>query len=248
MNWIAVCDNDEPDLQLLCAQVREYLEVHPELDGGLRAFGSSHALEETLRAGGIFCLFLLDILMPGSNGIELGEEIRRENQSVPIIYTTSSREYALSAFQNHALRYLVKPIRRSELFSALDFAFSLLKASGGKSYTVKTREGLVCLSGKEIVSVENKSRSVLYSLSSGEVVRSVSIRGTFEEAVAPLPDDPDFTRPHKSYFVNMRYIHVLQPGVLVLDDGREISVSRSFSARVNRDYLRFLSQEEGGQG
>jgi hypothetical protein len=80
----------------------------------------------------------------------------------------------------------------SELFSALDFAFSLLdKASGGKSYTVKTREGLVCLSGKEIVSRgKQEPLRAIYSLSSGEVVRSVSIRGTFEEAVAPLPDDP----------------------------------------------------------
>ena len=245
MNLIALCDNDEMDLQFLAALVRKYLAVHPELGVELRAFGSSAALKETLDAGADYCLFLLDILMPGLDGIEIGELIREKNETTPIIYTTSSGEYALSAFQNHALRYLVKPVQQTELFSALDFAFSLIGTGGGKSYTVKTREGLVCLPGKEIILVENKFRSALYSLSSGTSVKSVSIRGTFEEAVAPLPDDPDFTRPHKSYYVNMRYIHVLQPGVIVMDNGREISVSRSFSSQVSRDYLDFLSQEEG---
>jgi DNA-binding LytR/AlgR family response regulator len=245
MDWIAICDNDELDLQLLAARVREYLAVHPEIDGNLRMFSSPSALKKTLDAGANYRLFLLDILMPGLNGIEIGEQIRKQYDNVPIIYTTSSREYALNAFQNHALRYLIKPVQQSELFSALDFAFSLLQGDGGKNYTVKTREGLVCLSGKDIVLVENKYRSVLYSLCNGMTVKSVSIRGTFEEAVAPLPDDPDFTRPHKSYYVNMRYIHIMQPRVLIMDNGREISVSRSFNSQVNRDYLQYLSLEEG---
>jgi len=247
VNTIAICDNDPLDLWLLTNQVREYLNGRPELGGALHAFNSSQAMKDALEGGEEFSLYLLDILMPGIDGIELGTEIRKRSGDVPIIYTTSSGEYALSAFQNHALRYLVKPIARQELFSALDFAFSLLDTDAGKNYTVKTREGLVSLPGKEIVLVENKYRAAIYTLCSGAAVRSVSIRGTFEEAVAPLPEDPDFTRPHKSYYVNMRYIHVLQPGVLMMDNGREISVSRSFSAGVNRDYLRFLSREEGGQ-
>jgi DNA-binding LytR/AlgR family response regulator len=246
MGRIAICDNDELDLQLLAAQVREYLSAHPDISGDVCSFDSSGALLGALDSGGEYRLFLLDILMPGTDGIEIGEEIRKKNEDVPIIYTTSSREYALNAFQNHAIRYLVKPIQRSELFSALDFAFSLLRAGGERNYTVKTREGLVSLPGKNIVMVENTRRSALYSLSSGAAVRSVSIRGTFEEAVAPLPDDPDFTRPHKSYYVNMHYIHVLQPGILVMDSGQEISISRRFSSQVNSDYLHFLSQEEGG--
>ena len=140
---------------------------------------------------------------------------------------------------------LEKPVREAELFSALDLAFLMLRAGEQRSYSVKTRDGYVCLSGRNIVTVENQNRAAVYVLSGGGAVRSVSIRGTFEEAVAPLPDDPDFTRPHKSYYVNMRHIHVLRPGLLLLDDGREISVSRSFSAQVNQDYLRYLSQEEG---
>lgn len=148
MNLIALCDNDEMDLQFLAALVRKYLAVHPELGVELRAFGSSAALKETLDAGADYCLFLLDILMPGLDGIEIGELIREKNETTPIIYTTSSGEYALSAFQNHALRYLVKPVQQTELFSALDFAFSLIGTGGGKSYTVKTREGLVCLPEK----------------------------------------------------------------------------------------------------
>jgi len=59
MNLIALCDNDEMDLQFLAALVRKYLAVHPELGGELRAFGSSAALKETLDAGADYCLFLI---------------------------------------------------------------------------------------------------------------------------------------------------------------------------------------------
>lgn len=245
VNQIAVCDNDGTDLKLLTAQAARYLSIHPELEGKLCPFGDSGALAASLKTGTRYSLYLLDILMPGVNGIELGRLIRESDEDAPIIYTTSSREYALSAFQNHAMRYLEKPVREAELFSALDLAFLMLRAGEQRSYSVKTRDGYVCLSGRNIVTVENQNRAAVYVLSGGGAVRSVSIRGTFEEAVAPLPDDPDFTRPHKSYYVNMRHIHVLRPGLLLLDDGREISVSRSFSAQVNQDYLRYLSQEEG---
>jgi DNA-binding LytR/AlgR family response regulator len=243
VNRIAICDNDERDLQLLAAQTQAYLTAHPGLEGEVCAFGGAAALLRALESGTEYALFLLDILMPGTDGIEIGARIRRRDGCVPIIYTTSSKEYALSAFQNHALRYLVKPVQPAELFSALDFAFSL--SGAGRNYSVRTRAGLVCLAGKDILWVENRDRAALYALADGRAVRSVSLRSTFERAVAPLPDDPDFARPHKSFYVNMHHIHVLQSDRLVMEGGREIPVSRGFSARVNRDYLQFLAREEG---
>ena len=246
MGQIAICDNDRMDLDRLTALVGEYLGVHPELDCQVHLFENSRELTNSLDAAHPYCLFILDIMMPGIDGIRLGRLIRQQDPDVPIIYTTSSEDFALSAFQNHALRYLVKPIAQGELFSALDFAMAFCRKEKGRAYTVKSRDGLVCIHGKEIILVENKNRSAIYSLRDGSTVQSVSIRGTFEEAVAPLPEDPDFTRPHKSFYVNMRCIRSLQPGLLVLDNGREIAVSRSCYPQANRDYMDFLARGGGG--
>lgn len=243
MKEIAICDNDAPDLQILTGFTEEYLSEHPGVDGHICAFQSAPALKGALERGEKYCVFLLDIVMPGIDGIEMGKAIRALDSDVPVIYTTSAEEYALGAFQNHAIRYLVKPVERAELFSALDLAFALVSAREGRRYTVRSKDGIVSLSGRDIVAVENRSRAAIYSLRDGSMVKSVSLRGAFEDSVRPLPEDPDFMRPHKSYFVNMRYICSLRAGSLTLDDGREIPVSRGCYADANRTYLNFLAQE-----
>jgi len=241
---LAICDNDLADLQFLTGQMEEYFTVHPEHKSEINTFTGSAALRESLENGTHYSIFLLDILMPETDGIEIGRLIHAKSADAPIIYITSSDEFALKAFQNHALRYLVKPVRKDELFSALDFAYSLLPAPSDRTVTVKTRDGIVCLPVNDIILVENQNRSAYYTLRGGETIQSTSLRSTFENGIAPLSTDPDFLHTHKSFYVNMRCIRAFHPESLSLDDGREIPVSRGFFQKANRTYLEFLAGRE----
>jgi two-component system response regulator AlgR len=65
---------------------------------------------------------LLDIRMPGMSGIEVARHLCRLEQPPAVIFTTAYDEYALEAFDSRAVGYLLKPVRRERLASALAHA------------------------------------------------------------------------------------------------------------------------------
>ena len=72
-------------------------------------------------------IVILDIEMPGVNGLEAAKEIRKSDRSCSIIFLTAFDEfsYAKAAISVHALDYLLKPCDDSELISAVDEAIRL---------------------------------------------------------------------------------------------------------------------------
>ena len=65
---------------------------------------------------------LMDIRMPEMNGLELARHLQKLESPPVIIFTTAYDEYALQAFELHAIDYLLKPIRLGRLFDALNRA------------------------------------------------------------------------------------------------------------------------------
>lgn len=71
---------------------------------------------------------LMDIRMPGMDGIEAANYITRMDKPPAIIFTTAFSDHALDAFESHAIDYLLKPIKQSRLEAALDAAKRINKA------------------------------------------------------------------------------------------------------------------------
>ncbi len=71
---------------------------------------------------------LMDIRMPGMDGIEAANYITRMDKPPAIIFTTAFSDHALDAFESHAIDYLLKPIKQSRLEAALDAAKRVNKA------------------------------------------------------------------------------------------------------------------------
>ncbi len=67
-------------------------------------------------------LLLLDIRMPGMDGIEVAAELERGDSPPAEVFCTAFDEYALQALQHHAMAYLLKPVREKELAQALEGA------------------------------------------------------------------------------------------------------------------------------
>ncbi len=71
---------------------------------------------------------LMDIRMPGMDGIEAAKYINRLSKPPAIIFTTAFSDHALNAFEAHAIDYLLKPIKQSRLEAALDAAKRINKS------------------------------------------------------------------------------------------------------------------------
>ena len=238
---IAICDNEELELHRLESAVRRWLADSGPEDVELDTFLRSAELAERLRSGAVFDLLLLDIIMPEVNGIELGRLVREHSAQSQIVYTTSSKDFAFDAFGNHASDYLLKPVDEKKLFEVLDFALAHSRDRTRRLVSVRTREGVQSVDATEIVYIENEQRAPVYHMRDGAVVQGPKIRTNFDEAIAPLDADPAFLSPHKSYWVNMRYIRGISGQTITLDTGRELFINRPKTAEVNRAYLRYLS-------
>jgi two-component system response regulator AlgR len=86
-------------------------QVLGEAENGLQALPQILAMQPDL--------VLLDVQMPGMNGIELAGHLLQQGAQTVIVFVTAFDEYALQAFDVHALDYLVKPVRAARLAQTL---------------------------------------------------------------------------------------------------------------------------------
>ena len=73
-------------------------------------------------------VILLDIRMPGMNGLETASHLDQLDNPPAVIFTTAYDEYALQAFEAHAIDYLLKPVRRERLAKAIQTVKRLSRA------------------------------------------------------------------------------------------------------------------------
>ncbi|MGN0472783.1 MAG: LytR/AlgR family response regulator transcription factor [Lachnospiraceae bacterium] len=206
MLTIAVCDDDAFETILLSTYIKEYQKQHTDVDIYVESFHSSRKLWEKLDDGTVYDIYLLDIIMPEIDGLELGKKIRSITNKGIIIYLTSSKEYALDAYQVYAMQYLVKPIEQETLSQTMDRAIESLEPSCSSSFAVKSSEGTIRLHYASICYVECQRHSLSIYTSDGRRIPTRSIRVPFETAVEELLNDPRFVRIHQSYVVNLDFV------------------------------------------
>lgn len=239
---IVVCDDSLEDLSIIEELLAEYKEHYKNINIDVVQFTDSTILYHKIQEEELGDIYILDMIMNNKTGIDLGTLIRSIDEKSVIIYITSSNEFALEAYSVHAVRYLLKPIRKDLFFEALDYAMSdAMKAEKDPEYQVKTKEGLVSVPYSRIEYVENYSRTLNISLTDGNSIKSIFIRKSFDEEVGQLLDDKRFLHVHKSFLVNMNHIDKLSQRTITMESGKNIPVSKTRAAEVKKEYLMFVS-------
>ena len=234
---IALCDDEYVQLQQTRSFLREYGSRHPDRDLTAAAFSAGTALLEHLRVKGPFDLYLLDVIMPGENGIELGMSIRGYDKGGRIVYLTSSPDFAVDSYRAKASDYLLKPLDKARLFQALDSVMEDLLRKDQIFSTIKTRDGLRRVSHHSIVYGELAGRCVQYHLSDGSTIEGMSLRGSFQNAVGALLEDRRFVLCSASFLVNLSFVEMVDPSGLRLAGGGTLPVSRPLRAEVTSRWL-----------
>lgn len=105
---IAICDDDAYFREQIEGLVQKY--ISGDLKKTVSVFSHAEELLEDVNKNGGFDIYLLDIVMPAMNGIDLGKELRKNGQDGKIIYLTSSAEFAIDSYEAEASSYILKPI------------------------------------------------------------------------------------------------------------------------------------------
>ena len=171
--YIAVCDDQTEELGSLTELIGAWEE-----DRGtpvrVKSFRSAAALLDAARHER-FTLYLLDIMMPGLNGMDAAREIRGFDKAADIIFLTSSPGFAYDSYSVQALEYLLKPIRTKTLYPILD-RLELRERRPQEALTLRTGGIIVRVPFSQLTYVEVNGKHLYFNLADGQVREVVGSR------------------------------------------------------------------------
>lgn len=243
MFHIALCDDDARQMQLTHKLLNNYLSLRG-VTAKIWEFASAQALlnavyDET------FDLYLLDIVMPEMDGIDLGMELRKTDENGVIIYLTTSPDFALEGYSVKAASYLLKPVQEEKLFSSLDDALKAITDRRKQSIMVKTADGMSRLLLDDILYVEQTERAPHYHLRDGSCVAGVTIQTSFQDIMQPLLADKRFYLCGASFVLNLHCIKSINKADVLFAGGQQTTVPRRAAAELNTAWMHYWL--EGGQ-
>lgn len=245
---LALCEDEVVQRSIAAMLLHEYLEDRPGVKGKVFEYASGPELLEALETEERFDLYLLDVVMPEMTGIELGLQLRKRDGDAVIIYLTVSPEYAVSAYETQAFGYLIKPVDRERLYQVLDRAIGSMEKRKGACISVKTRNGLQRVPLDEILYAELADRAMRYHVAGGETVDSVTLRGSFQAAAAPMLEDSRFVQCGASFVVNLYYVAVVEKSSLRLTTGERVPLPRGSAAEAKRRWQGYWFPDSGDGG
>jgi len=169
----------------------------------VEADNPTDALE--LVKGERFDLALLDINMPGSSGLELGYELRYQQDDLAIIFQTAYDEHALKAFDIGAVGYLVKPFSIEQLESAIERVNVQDKQTEELRIMSKAGDNYYLLKPDEIYYIQADLSEVM--------IRSLKGFSYYAQKISDLEkklEKYDFVRIHRSYLLNINKIKEIE--------------------------------------
>ncbi len=236
---VAICDDEPKTLQCLKEAVARYGK-RKNLDLAVELFASARDLEAQIETRP-FQIYILDMLMPQMNGIELGQSVRKADAQAVIIYLTSTMDFAYQAFGVFAQRYLLKPLKEPELYEAMDFAAANIHKLH-MALNVNTSDDIQRVFYHEIEYVENAARALHIFATDGKEIVSRLLRRSFENDMECLLQSREFIQTHKSFIVNLNYVKLYSQGQITMRSGAQIPVSKSRQSETKRAYLQYISE------
>ena len=171
-------------------------------------------------------IVLLDIQMPGMNGLDLASRLALEGEEMPaVVFVSAHDDYALNAFEVHALDYLVKPVRAGRLQQALRRVALLRGRSNGagnveqarrrEHFTVHERDRLLLVPVADVIYLKAELKYV--------TLRTRTRDYLIEDSLASIEEELDdvFVRVHRNTLVARKAIMGVERGTVGADGDGE---------------------------
>jgi two-component system LytT family response regulator len=237
----AIIIDDEP---LARSIVKEYLQSFPEIELLQECSDGFEGIKAIMQYQPD--LLFLDIQMPKINGFEMLELV--ENPPA-VIFTTAFDEYAIKAFENHAVDYLLKPFSKDRFEKAIRkwmehrgsasasdkrelLETASLQPQQSQRIVVKTGNKIKIIPADDIQYLEAADDYVKIHTKDGAFLKNKTM-AHFEQVLDPQ----QFVRTHRSYIVNVQLVTRLDPYekenyTALLKTGAHVPVSKAGYSRL----------------
>lgn len=241
MYQIALCDDDSSELDKVEAMLRSYQEQCMDCDFFVERFTSADELIWIIQENNYMPdLLLLDIYMPKMPGIEAAKKIRSMGYNFRIIFLTISTEFALDAYRVEAFQYLIKPLRKQDLFPVLDKLIKCMAEEKRKYLLLRAESKIRRVALCEIVFCEAQKKCQCIYLSDGS---QLLIRMTMAKIFEMLSGYTEFVRAGIAYIINLKHIESLNAREIQMDNGKKIYLPRGSYQPLKEQYFDYYCEE-----
>ena len=210
-----------------------YMAEKERLEFDIVEFGSGEAF-----LGGyqpVYDIVLMDIELPGINGMETAKALRRLDSFVLLVFVTNMVQYAVSGYEVDALNYILKPVNRFDFALKMNKAISRTAKRTEKSVQIRAGKDLYMLPVAAIRYLEVDGHYIVYHTTEGDYSEYI----TLKEAEKKL-DKPYFVRCNRCYLVNLKYVERLDKGLCVVG-GHCLAVSRPRQKSFMMELTRYVT-------
>ena len=231
---IAVVDDEREQRTLLEDCLHRY-ERENSVELSIAPFGDT---QEFLRQDpGGFDIVLLDIQMPGLDGMAVARQLREHNRRLVLIFITNMAQFAIEGYAVDAMDFILKPVSYYRLAASLTKARGRLQTEQGTPLVLHTKDGAYRLDSARVHYIEMFNHHTIFHTEDGVFDTTGSLK-KLEEQLVGQP----FARCNNGYLVNLRYVRGVE-GSDVVVGGDRLLISRT----RRKAFLQQMSEFFGGQ-
>lgn len=231
---IAICDDEKEIRELIAAKVRKQ---YPSED--IVTYPSG---EEVVRHAQAIDILILDIQMPGLNGMETAEKIREKHKEIIIIFITANEGYVFQAFDVGAFHYLLKPFSGHKFEAVLRNAAEQYQNQKEPSQKEEPRNMMIKSGGihikinlDDIIYAEVFNRKIMIHKKE-EDIEYYGKMSELENCAGK-----DFFRTHRAYLVHFKYVEKYDASTVYLERGEALMAKQNYPEFVKR-YLKYMQK------
>lgn len=221
----AICDDSAADAAFVEQLLREWA-AQRAIEVQASVFDTADKFLFCYEEDKSFDLLLLDVEMPGTDGVTLAKTVRKDNEAVQIVFITGYSDYIAEGYDVAALHYLMKPVRREKLFAVLDRAWER-HCRNARCLNLELSGELVRLPLYEVRYLDVHQNYVTVHARA-----DYTVKRTLAEFEAQL--DESFFRVGRGMILNLKQIRRVTRKEVFLADGTALPLPRGAYEPLNR--------------
>ena len=225
---IAVIDDSAEDRKLLAEKIQNFC-LRESLIYEIRSFSSGNEFLLASRAD--WDIIFLDIFMNEIDGMTVARTLRGNNVSSLIVFTTSSRDYAIESYDVRAFHYQVKPIEQDKLDEVLRLSEKSIRP---RNHYIEVKEGRIM--SRILI------RDIMYTDYYNHYIqihtpgRMIKTYMSFAEFSPLLLKYKQFLSPYRNCMINMDYVQQMDDHDFLMKDQVQIPINRARKSEIRQAY------------
>ena len=238
MIHIAICDDNKQSVSCAETITDKFFKKHC-VDCKIQTYQSSENLLYDLQDGIHYDLLLLDIEMPGMDGMDLAKVIYDTMPAAKIIFITSHLEYAITAYEFSVFRYIPKTVIDEKLPFALEDYYKLYRLERNEFYTIEIKNHVEQLPYREILYILKDGKYAVFHLAGG---KTQSVRKTLSQVFEEISREY-FCFADRGCIVNLVNVIGIDDASILFSDNQCVVISKANISDFKIQMLRFWRKQ-----